>query len=275
MQEDKFEEQMKAIELIRKEYEELKFIAGLEERRKDQRVPETLPVQFQGHDLEAHLLSVDLGGGGIRIHHDNSVELGKIYSFSIFLESLPHPVAVRGRAVWQQEMAGKKGYEIGFMFEEIGDEEREAIKKLVAARGSTEREDKRRFLRVPKLLFVSVERGDAKEILPGLILDISPGGVRLLTSRQISEGTVVALSIELEERSPIQVQGKVVWGNQVEALRKFQHGIEFVHGIQFEEHAKAIDEMIEEYIKFRYQQAEVNMVELLLGLGKSQPTEKE
>ncbi len=254
-------------EEIRKEYESLKF--PWEERRAFPRKQEALPVRFMGEEIQSQLFSIDVGGGGVRIVTQKPLVQSKVYDFELLLKGLESPIRVKGKPVWTRALnIPSEYYESGLMFQEIHPEDQEKIIEYAKKQPPLKQDERRKFLRVPRLLLVTLTHDSGEKTLAGMILDISSGGARILTSKLLPQKTIIELKIELEEGEPLVVQGQVMWGNSVEALKKFQHGIEFVHGIKFQEQKEKTKEIIEDYLKFRNSLVEVNLVETLLNIAK-------
>ena len=195
------------------------------------------------------------------------------YEFKIFFDLSDTPVSVGGKVAWQKFIPEEEKYEIGIFFSNISDKDRAVLQNILAEHYTPTLPpgaERRQFLRVPKLLFATVEVGEGgnKDIFSGLIVDISMGGVRLLSGRQVPNGAVLHLNVEIEEQSVLKLKGKVVWGNRVEALKKFQHGIEFIYGVEFANISSTIKSIIDEYLDFKRNEEETDLVKTLLRLGK-------
>ncbi len=90
------------------------------------------------------------------------------------------------------------------------------------------REERRRFLREPIYVRVKVRHNDSA--LTGLMsLDISVGGIRLLSPEELPKDKVMELQINVPS-SPVIARGKVVWTKEVETEEGnfFQIGIQFI-----------------------------------------------
>jgi type IV pilus assembly protein PilZ len=85
-------------------------------------------------------------------------------------------------------------------------------------------DDRRHHTRVPVSLKVAYRsKGDLQK---DLVIDLSPGGLFVRTSKPLPIGTDVDLEVSLEESdAPIHIRGKVIWLRQ-------RHGPEGM-GIQF------------------------------------------
>lgn len=268
-----FDEEQQLFEELRQDYEEAKFPDKNSSGKSVYvRYKAELPIQFEDRHIEVRTLTTDIGGGGFRIVHNEPLNQDREYEFKIFLGALDTPISINGRVVRQQFMQNEDKFEIGIFFSNISDQDRATLQNALAEKYSPDippGSEKRKFLRVPKLLFATVEiEGKNKDIFSGLIVDISMGGVRLLSARNIPEKAILNLNVELEEHAVLKLRGKVVWGNRVEALKKFQHGIEFVYGVEFDKISSTIKTIIDEYLDFRRNEEEANLVKTLLRLGK-------
>lgn len=114
-----------------------------------------------------------------------------------------------------------------------------------------------------------LEREEESRVDPGMIVDLSLGGVRLLTQDPLEVGKIVGLIIEIQEDSPLRLQGKVVWGRRirdlkdldpelreqygVEDLEKYYVGFEFLHylyGIVFADLTPELEARVSHYMTF-------------------------
>lgn len=110
--------------------------------------------------------------------------------------------------------------------------------------------ERRRFIRVPQLSIVHITRQGILESLPGLMVDIGFGGMRFLSQMPLIVGEKISVLLELEEGSKTRIEGKIVWKKQMEILRQYNFGIEYVHGLQFMELPDKIRALIEEYLEY-------------------------
>lgn len=274
MKDKGFDDEQVLLDEIRNTYELLKFPGKSEnERRSYIRYKAELAVQFQDKQTEISAVTVDIGGGGFRLVHKEPLNQGQEYEFKVFLSSLKTPISIVGKVVWQKSIPEDEKYETGVTFSNISDTDRVVLQNILEEHYTPALPpgaERRQFLRVPKLLFatIEVEEGKNKDVFSGLIVDISMGGVRVLSARQVPDGAMLHLNVELEEHSVLKLKGKVVWGNRVEALKKFQHGIEFIYGVEFANISSSIKSIIDEYLDFRRNEEEANLVKTLLRLGK-------
>ncbi len=269
-------EEEKKLRKIREEYEALLQEAAVrKERRSTPRLSGTIPVTLKEKTAEAHLFSLDVGLGGIRLVWDEPLKLGEHYDLAVALDATRTWVHLQAEVIWQK--AQGKTYEIGMKFTSVEESEKRKlnafleeatynIQAAVSASGlSGPDEEKRRFARVPRLFLALIETKEGgAEKLSGLIVDISLGGARLISSRRLEEDQVVVLHIELEENNVISVPSRIVWSNHVDALKKFQHGVEFVHAVEFKDYPDEVRSVLDTYIHYQNTMKELNLVQTLL-----------
>lgn len=264
------------IRKIRKEYDALLQEALNRERRKFVRVNESVPVLLKGKEEQGYFFSMDVGLGGIRFTWSEALAIGERFQLSIALDKIKTWIHVEGEVIWQRPYDGK--FEIGMVFTAAAADEKDNLNHYLQevslglnmsgdADEDTRLQEKRNHPRVSRLFLSIIEfPGAEAEKSPGLILDISLGGARLLSGRQIPEETRIRLNVEMEGSDAIHLDGKVVWTNRVEALKKFQHGIEFLHAVQFGDYSSEIKRMLETYIHYQNALKELNLVETLLKI---------
>ncbi|MCL5774068.1 MAG: PilZ domain-containing protein [Firmicutes bacterium] len=111
--------------------------------------------------------------------------------------------------------------------------------------------ERRRFLRIPAVSWVIINHQKYDE-KPGLMVDISIGGLKLLTEKPIAAETEVLLRIQLESSKPVEIAGKIVWSRKLEAdiFKKFNFSMVYLHGIAFHKHSAEIEVYLQEYFEF-------------------------
>lgn len=277
---DKNKEEQEKIQKIREEYDTVLTEALVRERREFARVREKIPVILMGEKTEARLFSLDISLGGIRLLWNKPLKIGEKYDLSVALGEVGTWINVKGEVIWQNAHDGN--HEIGMKFVEIDENQANLLKnyletitqslKVSVTRPSISPEkEKRRHPRVARLLLAIIRTDEiVGQPSSGLIVDISLGGARLVTSREFPVDSTVTVAIEVEEKKVIHLKGRIVWSNHVEALKKFQHGIEFVHAIEFKEYSQQIKETLEAIIGYQSSLKEVNLVETLLAIMHEQ-----
>jgi type IV pilus assembly protein PilZ len=87
-------------------------------------------------------------------------------------------------------------------------------------------DNKRQHARIPVSLQVSyLSKGDLQR---DLVINLSPGGLFVRTSRPLEIGTEVDLEVLIaDEETPIHVRGKVMWLHAEEKVSQPGMGIQF------------------------------------------------
>lgn len=250
---------------IRKKFETLTF--PWEERRIFPRRKDAIPVRFMGEETESTLFAIDVGEGGVRLTTSRRLEPKKSYEMELLLEGLQTPVRVKGEVAWQRPLnIPDEFYEAGLMFREISPADREALSRHAKRRKTAGEDDKRKHLRLPWLLGVTLYEGGRGEGLSGIVLDLSQEGARFLASRLIPARLQVTLEIKLEKGRKLTLSGSIMWGHRVEGLEEASHGLEFVHGVKFHHPSEEARKKIEECLKDRARTKEFYLVQSLLHM---------
>lgn len=115
------------------------------ERRKYQRLEETLPVAFKVIDgktpVPYHGITKNIGAGGIFLKiplliEKDSMLIGDKLELEINLPTVHEPVRAVGEIRWVEPKKPKQAYKfaVGIKFAEISDQERDKIKNFVEVR---------------------------------------------------------------------------------------------------------------------------------------------
>ena len=277
---DKNNKEQDKIQKIREEYNAVLTEALVRERREFPRVREKIPIILMGEKTEARLFSLDISLGGVRLLWNKPLKIGEKYDLAMALDEVGTWINVKGEVIWQNPH--EKDHEIGMKFVEIDENQANLLQnhldgiaqslKVNVTRPSVPPEkEKRRHPRVARLLLAVIRTEEmVGQPSSALIVDISLGGARLVTSREFPVNSSVTVAIEVEDKKVIHLKGRIVWSNHVEALKKFQHGIEFVHAIEFKEYSQQIKETLESIIGYQSSLKEVNLVETLLAIMHEQ-----
>ena len=277
---DKNNKEQDKIQKIREEYNAVLTEALVRERREFPRVREKIPIILMGEKTEARLFSLDISLGGVRLLWNKPLKIGEKYDLAMALDEVGTWINVKGEVIWQNPH--EKDHEIGMKFVEIDENQANLLQnhldgiaqslKVNVTRPSVPPEkEKRRHPRVARLLLAVIRTEEmVGQPSSALIVDISLGGARLVTSREFPVNSSVTVAIEVEDKKVIHLKGRIVWSNHVEALKKFQHGIEFVHAIEFKEYSQQIKETLELIIGYQSSLKEVNLVETLLAIMHEQ-----
>lgn len=113
--------------------------------------------------------------------------------------------------------------------------------------------ERRRYLRIPRLLLILYVEENRQEPDPGIIVDLGLGGARLLTRMSLPENRKVTLILELEEDNPIQVEGRITWTRNAvenEDTLPFVDDAKYYHGVEFQAVPADVMNKIVDYLDF-------------------------
>ncbi len=105
-------------------------------------------------------------------------------------------------------------------------------------------EERRKYPRIPRTTVVYVTRDGLEDSIPGHMVDVSLGGMKILIQIPVEKGSAVTVIVELESGEKIDIPAKVVWMQAVEIMQGYSFGIDYVHGIQFGLEPGKIDRML-------------------------------
>jgi c-di-GMP-binding flagellar brake protein YcgR len=107
--------------------------------------------------------------------------------------------------------------------------------------------ERRRHIRIPMVSVVQIRIG-GRSLVPGLLVDLSAGGARVMSQFPISIGEEIFLRIPLFEEKTIEVIGEVVWSKELEAMKEYNFGVEYMGGIQFKQANQEIGSFIQRHV---------------------------
>lgn len=87
--------------------------------------------------------------------------------------------------------------------------------------------ERRKFIRVRKVVPIHLE----KEKIEGTLfsVDISGGGLRIVTPAPLETGKEVTMKIYFERfLAPVLITGRIVWGKQLSVPGKYEAGVQFL-----------------------------------------------
>lgn len=94
--------------------------------------------------------------------------------------------------------------------------------------------DRRKYRRIPMVSFIRVKVED-ESFRPAMLVDLSPGGARVLSQFEIPRESSVKLEFSLASGENIEVEGEVAWARRMDLMREHNFGIEHMSGIKFNE----------------------------------------
>lgn len=243
----------------------------IKDRRKSNRQTYTIPVRLMGEEVESHFFSIDISTGGIRLFSRIPLEFAQAYELDLFLEGFPHPVRVKGKLAWQRKLnIQDQLHEVALVFSEISAEHRQVLQDYAKKWLGTDRTERRKFLRVPRLLEADVVQESKEATISGYVLDISELGARFLSPLLLEEKSTVVLKVELAEGITTSISGRVAWGKPSESIGEVLRGMKAVHGIKFQVHSVELQAFLNSYVKFQNESTQTALVEVLLNLVPSE-----
>jgi hypothetical protein len=113
--------------------------------------------------------------------------------------------------------------------------------------------ERRKYLRIPRLLLILYVEENRQEPDPGIIVDLGLGGAKLLTRKSLPENRLITLIMELEEGRPIQVPGKIIWSRNVagdDDTSLFVDDAKYYQGVEFVDPSLDVKERILDYLDY-------------------------
>lgn len=195
------------------------------ERRKESRekfrVNKLFPVDILLGDTPKHsfIYIVDLSLHGMKITTDFSFPEGEV-PLRILLDK---PVEMRVQSAWQRELYGGM-YTVGLKF--LDEEGSAPIQRLVQ---KYHPENKRKSLRLNKLLTVEMKIDSQSRKFQAFTIDISTQGMKITNDFPLPTEKTVEFLLHLEPNfPPVLVTTRVVWQKPT-SLETHAIGLEFVN----------------------------------------------
>ncbi|MDQ7825740.1 MAG: PilZ domain-containing protein [Candidatus Eremiobacteraeota bacterium] len=106
------------------------------------------------------------------------------------------------------------------------------------------RTDRRKFPRTPMLSLAFLELDGKESVIPGIVVDVSLGGMKILTQMPVECDGDLAIVIEYEGKKRLSIPGRLMWQQKMEVLRQFSFGIEHINGVEFKLPPEEIREIV-------------------------------
>lgn len=133
--------------------------------------------------------------------------------------------------------------------------------------GDTKLEQTGIFLRVPRLHKVVFEGQDGNKVeSPGIIADLGVSTLRVLSSGDISPGTIVTVYLELQTGEEISLNGKVQWSNEVAYLAHINGAVSYIQAIELVDLPEETKSLITAFLAYKENLPQVNMVDKILDM---------
>jgi len=104
--------------------------------------------------------------------------------------------------------------------------------------------ERRQFPRIPMTTVVYVTQDGLEDSIPGHMVDVSLGGMKILTQLAVATGSEITVVVELESGERIEIPAMVVWMQCVEIMAAHCFGIDCMHGIRFTLSPDEIDRIL-------------------------------
>jgi c-di-GMP-binding flagellar brake protein YcgR len=101
--------------------------------------------------------------------------------------------------------------------------------------------ERRRHVRIPMVSVIEVRLGDGNP-LAAMLVDLSAGGARIMCQFPLNIGEEVVLKIPLFEERLLELAGDVVWSKEMEAMKEYNFGVEYMGGVAFKQASEEIRE---------------------------------
>ncbi len=104
--------------------------------------------------------------------------------------------------------------------------------------------ERRRHARIPMVSVIGIRLGDGNP-MGAMLVDLSAGGARIMCQFPLNIGEEVTLRIPLFEEKVVDAAGDVVWSKEMEAMKEYNFGVEYMGGIQF----KQVNQEIKDFVR--------------------------
>lgn len=96
-----------------------------------------------------------------------------------------------------------------------------------------DKEERRKYPRIPKIFLVSITHGGLKESVPALMVDISLGGMKALTKNVIDRAKEIILTIISCDGETVEVPAEAIWCQKMDIMSEFSVGVDYINGFEF------------------------------------------
>jgi len=103
--------------------------------------------------------------------------------------------------------------------------------------------ERRRHVRIPMVTVTEISI-DGGQPLGAMIVDLSARGARVMCQFSLNVGEEVLLKVPILEELAVELEGEVVWSKEMEAMKEYNFGVEYMGGIQFKKINKEIKKFV-------------------------------
>lgn len=107
--------------------------------------------------------------------------------------------------------------------------------------------ERRRHVRIPMVSVIQIRLGGGQSALAAMLVDLSAGGARIMCQFPLNIGEEVTLKIPLMEEKVLELKGDVVWSKEMEAMKEYNFGVEYMGGVSFKQVSQEIDEFVKRH----------------------------
>ncbi|MCE1246451.1 MAG: PilZ domain-containing protein [Firmicutes bacterium] len=107
--------------------------------------------------------------------------------------------------------------------------------------------DRRKHVRIPMVCVIQIGIEGEGEMQHCMLVDLSAGGARILSQFPIGVGDTLELIIPLSETDSVYTKGNLVWVKEMELMKEYRFGVEYMAGVQFGEPNQQIAEHIKNF----------------------------
>jgi len=109
--------------------------------------------------------------------------------------------------------------------------------------------ERRRHVRIPMVNVIRIRIDENEDFYPCMLVDLSARGARILSQFRITIGDELDLLIPLSIGEEIQnVKGKIVWTQEMDLMKEYNFGVEYMAGVEFEYVNEKIRDFIEKFV---------------------------
>ncbi len=191
------------------------------ERRRKIKVQRIFAAEILGAQQQNCFLHIyDISESGMRVHTDLSFPAGEPLPLRLLLD---RPVDLSVQAIWQKELIGGM-HVAGLKFADISPEAQQEIRDFLDRHSP---ENKRKSVRLQRILVVEMVVGNTSQKFGVFTLDISTTGMKISHDYPLPEEVDMPFRILLEyDKPPIEVVARVTW-QESNSLGQYMIGLNF------------------------------------------------
>lgn len=192
------------------------------ERRRKIKVQRIFAAEILGSAPQNCFLHIyDLSESGMRVHTDMLFETGKPMPLRLLLDQ---SIDLEVEAIWQKELIGGM-HVAGLKFVQISQQAQDEIHSFLQRHSP---ENKRKSVRLQRILVVEMVVGSTSQKFGVFTLDISTTGMKISHDYPLPEDVEIPFRILLEyDKPPIELIARVTW-QEANTLGQYVIGLSFL-----------------------------------------------